>query len=292
MHRINESAMLVSLNISQWRGYKSDKKISDEVARTHSSDPTMGKYRKSLLAREALASLQKIAGAARDDHYTLTLPWSDVGKRILSSPMYFKYNQTMKAHQTAFWNEFRNVFQPNYAQYVEDARRLLNGLFKPEEYPSPSKIESKFAFCMSVDPIPDAVDFRVDLGDAETARIKSQIESNVQSTIEFAVKDIWTRLASVVGKMSERLHAYTDATEDTPVQSAFRDSLVSNIIDLLDIVPLLNITEDPAIDQFCKRIRRELTAHSPEELRDSAIVREDTARRADEILSKMSGYLQ
>src|SRR5216684_998322 len=250
-HRINESAMLVSLNISQWRAYKSDKKISNEVAKTHSSDPDMGKYRKSLLAREALASLQKIAGAARDDHYYLTLPWTDVGFRILSSAGYFKYNQTMKAHETAFWNEFRTVFQPNYNQYREDAR--------------------------------------VDLGDAETARIKAEIETRVQSQIALAVKDIWTRLSSVVAKMSERLNAYTET--ENGVVGTFRDTLVTNIVELLDVVPLLNITSDPAIDQFCKRIRRELTAHSPEELRDSEIVRKDTARRADDILSQMSGYL-
>ncbi len=288
-HRINESAMLVSLNISQWRAYKSDKKISNEVAKTHSSDPDMGKYRKSLLAREALASLQKIAGAARDDHYYLTLPWTDVGFRILSSAGYFKYNQTMKAHETAFWNEFRTVFQPNYNQYREDARVKLNGLFNADEYPSAAEIEKKFAFVLTVDGIKEAADFRVDLGDAETARIKAEIETRVQSQIALAVKDIWTRLSSVVAKMSERLNAYTET--ENGVVGTFRDTLVTNIVELLDVVPLLNITSDPAIDQFCKRIRRELTAHSPEELRDSEIVRKDTARRADDILSQMSGYL-
>ena len=95
-HRINESAMLVSLNISQWRAYKSDKKITAEVAVTHNSDASMGKYRKSLLAREALAAIQKIAGAARDSHYTLTLPWADEGRRILSNAGYWKYNDVMK----------------------------------------------------------------------------------------------------------------------------------------------------------------------------------------------------
>ena len=288
-HRINESAMLVSLNISQWRAYKSDKKITAEVAVSHGSDASMGKYRKSLLAREALAAIQKIAGAARDDHYTLTLPWADEGRRILSNAGYWKYNDTMGKHRQSFWNEVNNVFRPNYQAHVDNARVLLNGLFNENEYPSESAVVARFGFVISVNPIPDAVDFRVDLGDVETARIKSEMETSVQATIETAVKDVWARLSKVVGHMSERLHGYS--VSDTGVSGAFRDSLVQNIIDLLDIVPALNITDDQTLVQFAARIRSELTAYSPEELRDNESLRTDTARRADEILSKMAGYL-
>jgi hypothetical protein len=66
---------------------------------------------------------------------------------------------------------------------------------------------------------------------------------------------------------------------------------VGNITALLDVIPGLNLTGDPLMDQFAQEIRVKLTAFSPEDLRGSGLARERTAARAEEILDRMNNFI-
>ena len=268
---VNERAMLVRVSIGLWTAARADNKIAAEVAEKHGSKKEMGQFKKFLIDPTLLQPGQKIAGEARQEHYRLTLPWTDDGFRILSQAGYFTYNEKMKDHDERFWNWFNGEFRPNYAGYVEAAATALNGLFNPLEYPGiawdrslrranvvrAKAIASKFSFRIALQPVPDAADFRVDLGDEETARVKREMTASVQDQIDSAMKDVWGRLHTVVGAMVEKLKAYKVTRSGT--EGIFRDTLVSNITDLLEIVPALNLTNDPNIDAFAQQIRVELT---------------------------------
>ena len=51
----------------------------------------------------------------------------------------------------------------------------------------------------------------------------------------------------------------------------------------------LNLLDDPRIGELCADIERHLTAHDPEQLRNSARLRESVADEADAILRRMQG---
>ena len=69
-------------------------------------------------------------------------------------------------------------------------------------------------------------------------------------------------------------------------EATFRNTLVTNITDIIKLVP----DGDPAIDALITRVK-ELVRHDPEVLRQSPSVRQATAAKANEILATMSGYL-
>lgn len=285
---ITDRAMLISLTIRQWSATRHDKRASKEVSDNHSSDPTMGRYNKSLVAKDALAKLTEIKSKARTEHYARTLPWNDDGRRILTSAGYFAYSQKM-ADLRAEWESAVNHFDHAYPRYVADARTKLNGLFDPSEYPDINSIRSKFEFSTRVDPMPSSEDFRVYLGNAETARIKRDIQEQAQQTINAAMRDVWKRCYDVTSKMSERLKGYS--VNQDKVTGAFRDSLVSNVSDLLDLLPSLNLTHDPTLDSIAKDMRDNLTSYSPDELRDQDSARQRVADSADKILAVMEDYI-
>ena len=249
----------------------------------------MGNYRKSLIARDAIQKVSKMTGAIRQEHYRLTLPWRDGGDRILSSTGYFAYAEKMRAFQRD-WDATVGEFVANYAQYVSDARAKLNGLFNADDYPTEAEIRGKFSFKMEILPLPASDDFRVNLGDEETARIRQEFEQSTQSQLARAMRDIWDRMHDVISHMSDRLRAY-NVSSDGKVENPFRDTLVTNITELLDIIPSLNLTGDANIASFAQEMRESLTRFSPDQLREAEYRREDTAQRADEILSKMSAFL-
>ena len=136
-------------------------------------------------------------------------------------------------------------------------------------------------------PVPQAEDFRVQLGDEEVNRLKAQITADSAASVDRAMRDVWTRMADVIRKISERCKLYD---QQHPGAHPFHDSTVGNITDLLEIIPALNLTGDPQVEEFAQEMRG-LTRYSAEQLKHTQFAREDTAARADEILSKMAAFI-
>ena len=286
---ITERAMLVTLSIKQWSARKHDKKISREVAESHGCGTAdVGKYNKILVAG-ALDSIKKASNAARTEHYFRTLPWQDGGGRILSSAGYLTYQAAMKPLEDAFWAGF-HAFSPQYSALVEADRDRLNGMFNPQDYPEPHKLSRHFEFSIEVLPLPTAADFRVDLGDAEVERVRQSIQERESAKLSAAQRDTWMRLRDVVQHASDRLKAY-QVLPSGKAQHPFRDSLVTNIDELLDILPTLNLMRDQTLDTFAARIRSELTTFKPADLRDSEPLRKSVASEADSILANMAEFV-
>ena len=86
---------------------------------------------------------------------------------------------------------------------------------------------------------------------------------------------------NVVGHMLERL---------STAEARFKNSLVENIRDICRLMPKLNISEDPLLDQMVIEIKQKLTVHAPEVLRSDPEIRSDTALAAKQIIEKMRHY--
>jgi hypothetical protein len=288
-HVINDRAMLVGLTIRRWHPHKTDRVASQEIADAHKSDINMGRYRKRLVIKEHFKGMLTVINQLRNEFFFLTLPWSDDGYRILSANGYFEFTKRIADLKGKFNTEVA-AFIPEYPSMKAEAEKRLNGLFNEADYPSESKLREMFGIDVTIRPIPSGKDFRVDVGDSEVKMIREAIEEQSKRVIENAVKDLWRRLQSVLEHASKRLKEYSVST-DGKVEHTFRDSTISNIIELVDIIPALNITNDPDLVKFAERIRKEVTAHTAEELRDQETLRVSVATKADDILSKMAGYL-
>lgn len=279
---LSEKAMLVKLSISKWSARKLDKKVTREVADKYGTDQDRGRYNKVLLAKTALEKITQAESKGRTFHYAQTLPWKDDGWRILPSANYFNYTEEMRRLRAEFDDAVRE-FLDSYPSLVEEARWQLNGLFNPEDYPSIFKMANKFCFEVEVNPMPTAADFRVDLQADEVARIQKEIEARANKGAQVAMQDLWNRLHGAVSSMAERL---------SDPDKIFRDSLVTNLVDLVDLLPRLNLTGDANLAKMAEDARVKLTAYDPQTLRDHKQARAHTAQAANDILAAMAGYCE
>jgi hypothetical protein len=284
---IADRAMLVNVSIRQFNPVKTDKKVTQEVATQHGSEVSMGRYAKSVVAKESLDTLRKLAGEIRQEHYRRTLPWAEDGARILTSAGYFAYAEYMRDAQ-AKWDPAVSEFLNSWDRYVSEARAKLGTLYDPSDYPSVRELRGKFEFRYAVRPVPTASDFRVSLGSEEVSAIRAEIQSTLDASVHNAMRDVWGRMRDVVGKMAERLRAYDPNNASA---APFRDSLVSNITELLEVVPSLNLTGDAAVTDFAARIRQDLTGFDAQALRDNMFTREDVAQRAESIYNQMAAFI-
>jgi hypothetical protein len=278
---LQSKAMLVHYHGAVYSARKHDKAASQDVAINFAADKKAGRYNKALIAREYLKPITSLVAEARMFHYQMTLPWHDDGARILPSAAYHRYNTKMRAWQTEFIT-LRNDFVKNYQTYVTQAQNYLGNLYDTNDYPDSKTIEDKFSFTIKIEPIPSADDFRVNLQSGELDKVKKEIEKRSEEAKETAMADLWNRLYNAVNHMSERLN--------NPGK-VFRNSLVGNTIELCNILPKLNITNDPDLECMRLQIENKLCAADPQTLRDNSHIRREVADDAGEILNAMRAHV-
>jgi hypothetical protein len=286
MPSLPQRAMLARTQVRYWRARKTDSKIAREVAEQHGGDADMHWHRRRLLAKSALAEIEKIASQAQSFHEKNTSPWTDRGPRLLATKNFIHYKQEEEVLKHKFYAAVA-AFLPNYPTYIEEARTLLGDDFNEEDYPSPAVIEARFGFDIRIMPVPKKEDFRIpELGPDEEARIREEIESYTREAVQGVVRDMWQRIFEHVNHMVDGLTAYNEREEKRGGkghEGTFKDSLVENLKELVDLLPKINVLDDPDIEKMRLRVLRQLCQDDADTLRKSPLTRNDVLAKAQAI---------
>jgi hypothetical protein len=280
LNSLEEKAMLCHTEIHFYGFRKYDREVSDATAESFNADEDSGRYNKSLIEREGLKYLKSISGDIRRYHRRNTLPWYDDGFRILPAQHYTEYTKGLREKVAEFEKE-ATAFCKTLPDLYKNAEKKLGKMYKKGDYPDPNSIREKYWVKVKISPVPLAEDFRVvSLGKKDLDNIKKDIEEQKTEAVKDAMKSLWQRLKTPIEKMVEKL---------SEKDSEFRDSLVGNIITMVELVPKLNLG-DPEIAKFARDIESKLCAVDPKILRKDEKVRKETAKAAKPILDKMAGY--
>lgn len=279
---ISSSALLVELSISTWTGRKLDKRASQEIETKNLSHNGVANVNKKLLGNCAeLQAVQKFVANARNRHYSMTMPWSDLGMRLVTTQQYFKYNEVMTALEQEF-HRLVNLFLDSYDWEISQAQAKLGLMFNIDDYPTLESLRGKFSFRLSSVPLPDAGDFRIDIGNEALKQVKEQYQHYYTDQLQSAMNDVWQRTFKALTKMSERLD-YAD--KDT--KKVFRDTLVSNVVDVVELLDVCNVTGDTHMTAMRDKLDNALRGVTPEGLREDEYLRAETKRAVDEVISSL-----
>jgi hypothetical protein len=278
---LTERALLVSLSISEWRGRRHDREVTATVAREHGADETAGCYTKALVPRRYLAQIAQVRTKARTLHQELTLPWCDEGFRILPVDLHLRYMESFRELRTDFQSAV-DKFLAAYDDAKAAAKVSLGTLYSEDDYPSVSQLQSAFSMDIRPQPLPAGHDWRIDLPAEAVERIRLDLETRLNEAQRLATADLYRRLASVVSHMASTL-----AVPD----KIFRDSLVTNVRELCDVLPALNIANDPALADLAIDIEDRLASLSPTALRNEPSTRESAAQDAAALLEAITERL-
>lgn len=290
MSKLSERAMIASLHIGSWSGMLLDKEVTEEVSESHRAERDAGRYNKQIVSRKFLQHVGSKISAARRTHRLLTLPWEDDGSRILSTMGYTHYAETMRLQRLGV-EAAASEFVKMAPDYIKEAKQRLGTMFDNEDYPDEAEVRRKFYIDVEIKPVPEAGDFRAELSEASVKAIVKDIERRSDARIEMAMRDVYARIADVSGKMVQKLREYEPAGNGEKSKGNFHDTLVSNVKELADLLPSLNITGDPKVDKLAKQMLDDLVEHSPEVLKADKKARLKTADKAEAVFKKVSQYL-
>lgn len=287
---LTERAMIMSLKISQWTGRRLDRKITDEVNQNHNAADDAGRYNKLLLPKEAMAGVVSAIGETRTGFIKRTLPWLDNGSRIMAAEKYHDHAAWFNEQKANFNKEVED-FLREYPFHVQQAQSRLGSMFEPDDYPAVEEIRRRFGMSAQILPVPDASDFRADISEHQREAIRANIEETINRATSEAIKDIYARVAESVGRMVERLNAYKPSTgKGDRATGTFKDSLVGNVRELIELMPALNITGDPALAQMALDLQP-LVQYEAKTLREDEGKRADIAEEAARVLESINDFI-
>ena len=281
---ISSSALLVELNISVWPASKVDREITDKVNTDAGAVRGASQTKKNLFAGTSLRKdISDFAARVRLFHNKHTLPWADKGERMLPTALFMDYKQAMNGYEHSF-NMMCNNFFLEYPRLVSEAPQALQGLFKAEDYPDIEDVKLKFGFKRTVKPVPEAGDFRLDIPAHDLIEMREEFEKQQLNKLAEAMREPWDRLHKTLVGMSEKL---TDADGDE-TKKRYHDSLISNPLELCQLLTKLNVTKDPKLEEARKQVELTMLGASIEDIKEDADSRSELKSKVDAILNKFT----
>lgn len=289
---IGSSAVQVTVNFSQSAFRKLDRKESEKVTTANGAIKKAASVHKSLLPQcKELTAIHLFVGRSRTAHYSMTLPWCDKGPRLLPTANLAAFH----THITGIQDEFDALCEAFYAVYpwevteAEAARggagtltHDSNGHFDASLYPPLEEVRKKFKMSIAYMPVPERGGFITDLQADASAMVNEHYDEFYRSATSSAMDEVWKKLYVPLQNMSERLD-YPTRKENTK----FRDTLVSNVMDIVSLLKVFNITNDPHLEACRVKLEEALYGVTPDALRDDDTFRAQTKSSVDAVLKTL-----
>ena len=289
---IQEKAMLVRLEVHNWSGEMTDPKVLMDVAtRAGSSRPgEVGRFRKWLVMGDRSKELKRAASAVRQAHNELTMAWDSGVHRLLPVSLYERYLKSVDA-TIARYEQSREDFIQSMPSMVVEAQARLGTIFNQNDYPSEATLRRTISAHYAIYPLTNTRHFIVEtLSQDVQSQLRSTMESEFQSKVSDTVTGLYERLGDAVNKCAERLD------DDENGHKYFYDSMVNNLKSVVDLMPDLNVTGDPKLDEFCVKLKGIIDGVQPGVLMPwrkdeyQPAVREQVKEDVDTLQSQMAGY--
>jgi hypothetical protein len=279
---ISASAVLVELNISVWPASKIDRELTDKVNTDASAVRDASQTKKNLFAGTGLRKdIEKFAAKVRLYHNLHTLPWADKGERLLPTKLFMEYKQTMNAYEQTF-NVMCDNFFAEYPRLVNEAPTNLGAMYRADDYPELDEVRLKFGFRRTVKPVPEAGDFRLDVPAEDMQELVQEFAAQQDEKLADAMREPWERLHKMLAGMSEKL---TDVEGDD-TKKRYHDTLLTNPIELCNLLGKMNVTNDPKLEEARKQLELTMLGANIEAIKEDSHARSELKSKVDGILKK------
>jgi hypothetical protein len=219
-------------------------------------------------------------------HKKHTLPYIDKGPRILVNGLYLDYSNHMRARRNELDTMMASLM-PNYDSYVQQdilQRSKTSTRATAADYPSASEFFERVGFDVRFTPLPDERHFLFDLSEEDQATFANAMKDVHIAATNDAIGRMLTPLRHLVDKLNKPIG--TDG-------AVFRDSAVENVAEGLEIARKLLMDAPPHVVDTMAALDKAVSvfAGNKDWLRESPIMREQAAKKLDDIARQMGSFM-
>lgn len=280
---IANNAVLVYLTIKKPSFSAKDNKASSEVTGAAGVDKHAARVWKSLFPRNPLIKAMNSAERElRIFHYLNTLPYMYDGQRFLPTANYDAYMEKFSGLKRKFEKAVED-FLGSYPSMLEEAKLFLKDLYVEDDYPSVEALRSKISVRLSTSPMPVASSyFELGVNTQDAQRMCKELEEELQATFEAANRSLWERTYFSLKKFVEQL---------ADPKKKIRPETIPSVLEMIDVLPRMNITADPRLDEMAKELKASLESLNYDEVRSDAAVATEAMLRTQKVCSAMSALM-
>lgn len=298
---LQEIAVKSMVAFKCWTAHKIDQDATEQTLNNYQAFEGAGRFNKALIDKAHLGTLRKIIQDARKYWHSVTLPWGNEGSRILPGAKIFEFESKMREFQRVFEEEYDKL-EANYASIVDEQKKILGNMYNPDDYPSIEELRQKFGFengklgiKVEISGIESTDDIRLDMTEPLINRLKNQAAEEEREKIIEATRDIYRRLVQKLSAMVERLEATKmDKKTNDEVYAKFKNATITNLVEILKLVPLLNIAGDETLNEVSRQLSEKLADIDPVYIRNDEQIRKEvvaTGKKAMEQLERKMDFL-
>lgn len=257
--------------------------LTDEVVANHKMDRNSAAAVVVKLEAECRKEITQAQNQARALIESKSLPWSRTGFRLIPIKNLPELMVEMSKISNKFYDGVTNLLN-NYDHLRTDYLRRVNDVADEIPFPTKEQIKSGFKFDFITMPLPNVEDIRLNhVSEEVVEEIRSSTVQGFNDRLQEAQSEIVERLIQLV------LHVKDQCDKD-PKETRFHKTLITNIEDAVEILPSLNITNDPKITKLIEKVRDNLTGIDVEDLKKDASYRSATVQIASSVLKDLKKY--
>jgi len=280
---ITKNCMIVNISLGTWSGHRLDKEASREITESKGADADAARVNKHLIPKEMMKRIITASSAIRTHFYAKTLPWKDNGDRLLTRMLYTQFVEEHQRLVREFNGAVDEFLDKTYPIALAQAEFRMGAMFNADDYPPVSVLRHKFYANLDIDAVSEAKDFRVALDKEEVENIRSDIETALSTRMSRAMEELWQRLATTVRHFASKM-----ADE----KAIFRDTTITNLEEMIELLPALNIAGDENLTRIYDELRGNLMGYDPKDLRKDPAIRSEAALEAQRIADEMAGFMK
>lgn len=241
-----------------------------------------GNYHKNLMAGVSeLEDIGKFAADTRNWFTYRTLPWGNEGTKIIPTASLFDFKAELAQREQAFW-ELVDRFCGVYYTAIQGAQFKMGALFNADEYPPVETIREKFGFRYVFNPVPEAGDFRVDIGQTGLDELREQFNAAKEEAIAQAMSDMWGRIKEVTERLSRQLRV------ENETKGKLYQSTLDGALELCEMLKTMNLTGDAQMERARRDLFNTLNGVDLKDLKQDDGARLAVKAELDDLLSKFA----
>lgn len=291
---LSKRAMLLRYSLGSWQAKKKDRKTEKEID-TIKGSQNGANVTINLCLDKRLLTANKTIARHRNAIKEMTLPYLNArGLRIAPNVRFREINEMFRDVEKTIRENIDPLIEDWDQVMARERQRLakLDQHITAADYPSKDKLRLRYYVDTDWSAVPTSDNFQnlegIDPDDVKD--LANEARSLEREALVQAQRDIVERIANAVRHVSESASNYVprDESDNGKAQNTFRDSLIDNVRELADILPALNITDDPDLADITDDLKRWICPVDPDDLRTSKVSRMAVSKKSDEIAKRLS----
>lgn len=263
---LDKRAVCSCLTRSQPRMKKLDQSVTSEIQVSHNAGRSSGRYNKELYTAVNRKTVERPMNELRGFIYEISHPWMERGWAIMPITLYDK-SKDILATLIENVHEADHKAGDNFRQWMLDGERDLGEMHRPSDYPTEAEFKRGFYVGLEIIPVPIRVPSNLlyslieEDKVADVAAIRKMIEDSESENLRCVTVSCAKRIFDATKHIIDGIeHKQTPKKPGAKRDNNYRDSLIGNVWDLVQLLPELNLADSKEITDLHTMLKRDILA--------------------------------